>query len=237
MVNVQMPTTENFEDFIINDDFRNYLEMIKNKGVIITDPPYNQSYKYDNYHDKLPEDKYIELLSCIPKPCVIIHYPEQSINYLSKALGNCDECIAWIYNHQYKQFRLVTFFGIKPNFELIRKPVENPDDVRWKHDGTTRSNDWIKIPQVKNTSEEKTGLERGKDGHPCQIPARLSEFIINLLNPDEIINNTIIDPFMGSGSILKQAKINNYNVKGFEISPKYFEIAKKNIAQYQLKLL
>ena len=42
---------------------------------------------------------------------------------------------------------------------------------------------------------------------------------------------------MGSGSILKQAKINDYNVIGFEISQKYYEIAKKNIAQYQLKLL
>ena len=68
---------------IINDDFRNH--KIED-GVVITDPPYNQGYSYNNYKDSISEEEYIELLSKIPTPCVIIHYPEETINILPKAI-------------------------------------------------------------------------------------------------------------------------------------------------------
>jgi len=47
---------------ILNDDFRKYDYP---KGLTITDPPYNQSYRYSSYKDNLKLDEYIELLKCI----------------------------------------------------------------------------------------------------------------------------------------------------------------------------
>jgi len=68
---------------IINKDFR---ECEIPGGLVITDPPYNQGYSYNEYKDTMSEEDYIELLSKIPIPCVIIHYPEETINLLPKAL-------------------------------------------------------------------------------------------------------------------------------------------------------
>jgi len=68
---------------LINDDFRNH---IIPEGLVITDPPYNQGYGYNQYKDRMSEEQYIELLSKIPRPCVIIHYPEETINLLPKSV-------------------------------------------------------------------------------------------------------------------------------------------------------
>lgn len=38
---------------IINKDFR---DCIIPSGLVITDPPYNQDYKYSSYKDKMKED-------------------------------------------------------------------------------------------------------------------------------------------------------------------------------------
>ena len=69
---------------VINKDFR---DCIVPKGLTITDPPYNQGYAYNQYKDRMSEEDYIELLSHIPTPCVIIHYPEETINLLPKAIA------------------------------------------------------------------------------------------------------------------------------------------------------
>lgn len=53
---------------IINKDFR---ECELPKGLVITDPPYNQGYAYNEYRDRMSEEDYIALLSKIPSPCVI----------------------------------------------------------------------------------------------------------------------------------------------------------------------
>lgn len=37
------------------------------KGITITDPPYNQNYKYSSYKDNLKIDEYKKLLSGIKK--------------------------------------------------------------------------------------------------------------------------------------------------------------------------
>ena len=106
---------------IINKDLRNCKIP---KGLIITDPPYNQGYSYNNYKDKISENDYISLLSKIPKPCVIIHYPEETINILPKALKvKCEEVVSWVYNtNTKKQNRLITWWGCKPNFNKIKQP-------------------------------------------------------------------------------------------------------------------
>ena len=96
------------ETKVIKGDYRDY-EIPK--GLVITDPPYNQGYKYNDYEDRLSEEEYIELLSKIPTPCVIIHYPEETINILPKAIkGKCEQVVCWVYNSNTgKQSRLISW--------------------------------------------------------------------------------------------------------------------------------
>lgn len=68
--------------------------------------------------------------------------------------------------------------------------------------------------------------ERHKTSHPTEKPEKLLERIILIGSKEE---DTILDPFMGSGTTGIVAKRLNRNFIGFEIDNTYFEIAKKRI--------
>jgi site-specific DNA-methyltransferase (adenine-specific) len=208
---------------IVNDDFRNH---VLPDGLVITDPPYNQNYHYDKYSDKLKIDEYIELLSKITTPCVIIHYPEETINLLPLALKTkCEQVVTWVYNSNTgKQSRLISWWGCKPDFRKVTQPYKNPNDKRVQNlinKGKTGAKlyDWWEINQVKNVSKEKTE-------HPCQIPEEIIKRII-LLTAKE--NQLIIDPFGGSGTTSKVANELGFDSVIFEIDKKYCEIIEKRI--------
>ncbi len=68
--------------------------------------------------------------------------------------------------------------------------------------------------------------ERHKTSHPTEKPEKLLERII-LIGSKE--GDTILDPFMGSGTTGVVAKRFNRNFIGIEIDEKYYDIAKKRI--------
>jgi len=208
---------------IINKDFR---DCIVPKGLTITDPPYNQGYHYNGYKDRISEDDYIDLLSAIPLPCVIIHYPEETINLLPKAIKvKCEQVVCWVYNSNTgKQSRLISWWGCKPDFRKVRQPYKNLNDKRIQKriaEGKTGAKlyDWWNINQVKNVSKEKTE-------HPCQIPEELISKIIKTTAKE---NQIIIDVFAGSGTTSKVAYDLGYDTISYEIDNKYCEIINKRI--------
>ena len=208
---------------IINKDFR---DCIVPKGLTITDPPYNQGYHYNGYKDRISEDDYIDLLSKIPTPCVIIHYPEETINLLPKAISvKCEQVVCWVYNSNTgKQSRLISWWGCKPDFRKVRQPYKNLNDKRIQKriaEGKTGAKlyDWWNINQVKNVSKEKTE-------HPCQIPEELISKIIKTTAKE---NQIIIDVFAGSGTTSKVAYDLGYDTMSYEIDNKYCEIINKRI--------
>ena len=208
---------------IINKDFR---DCKIPKGLTITDPPYNQGYHYNGYKDRILEDDYIDLLSKIPTPCVIIHYPEETINLLPKAIGvKCEQVVCWVYNSNTgKQSRLISWWGCKPDFRKVRQPYKNLNDKRIQKriaEGKTGAKiyDWWNINQVKNVSKEKTE-------HPCQIP---EEVIGKIIKTTAEENQTIIDVFAGSGTTSKVAYDLGYDTISYEVDKKYCDIINKRI--------
>jgi DNA modification methylase len=214
---------------IINKDFR---ECEIPEGLVITDPPYNQKYNYNGYSDNLKIDEYVDLLSKIPTPCVIIHYPEETINILPKAINAyCQQIVCWVYNSNTgKQSRLISWWGCKPDFRKVRQPYKNLNDKRIKkriENGCVGSKlyDWWEINQVKNVSKEKTN-------HPCQIP---EELIAKIILTTAEKNQLIIDPFGGSGTTGKVANDLGFDSLLYEIDEMYCEIIKKRIFKNTLK--
>ena len=203
---------------IINKDFR---ECEIPKGLVITDPPYNQGYSYNEYKDTMSEEDYIELLSKIPTPCVIIHYPEETINLLPKALKvKCEQVDCWVYNSNTgKQSRLISWWGCKPDFRKVRQPYKNLKDkriIKRIAEGKTGAKlyDWWNVNQVKNVSKEKTE-------HPCQIPEEIiNKIIITTANEGDLI----IDTFGGSGTTGKVAEDLGFDSIMYDIDSKYCEI-------------
>ena len=68
--------------------------------------------------------------------------------------------------------------------------------------------------------------QRGKYTHPAVFPEQLAQdHILSWSNEGDLI----LDPFMGSGTTAKMAKLNNRNFIGFEISQEYCDFANKRI--------
>lgn len=70
--------------------------------------------------------------------------------------------------------------------------------------------------------------------HPCPKPTNVMEWIIDRVSRE---NETILDPFMGSGTTGEACIKLNRKFFGIELSPEYFSIAKERIASSQLPLL
>ena len=201
--------------------FKNLTE--NRKVVIVTDPPFNVGYHYKTYKDAMPEAEYYSWLNKIfgDFPFVIIHYPE-SIYKLAANIGRTPEkVVSWVYNsNTAKQHRDIAFFGIKPDFNLVRQPYKNPTDKRIAkliaegHRGG-RLYDWWNVNQVKNVSKDKTS-------HPCQMPQEVMDNIIGIL--PKVDNLVVVDPFMGSGTTGIACKKHEVDFIGMELDEAYFEI-------------
>ena len=224
---------------IYNDDCMNVLSALPTsaKYCIVTDPPFNVGYHYNEYKDKKDENDYykwikkvFESLNC---PFVVIHYPE-NLHRLTLELGYCPEkCISWIYNsNNKKQHRDICFYKIAPDLSKVKQPYKNLKDKRILERISNGSKgadiyDWWYVDMVKNVSEDKTE-------HPCQMPAEIMMNIIKCL-PEDLI---IVDPFMGSGTTGVACDNLKREFIGIEIDKKYFEIAKNrlNHNNYQLTM-
>jgi DNA modification methylase len=67
-----------------------------------------------------------------------------------------------------------------------------------------------------------------KCGHPCPKPIRWMEWAVSKCS---LVEQTILDPFMGSGTTgIAAAKLGRKFI-GIEIEPKYFDIACKRISE------
>jgi hypothetical protein len=73
------------------------------------------------------------------------------------------------------------------------------------------------------------------NGHPCSRALGHFEWLVKWWSMPE---ETILDPFMGSGTTLHAAFLGGRSSIGIEIEPKYFEIACERIenAQRQLRM-
>jgi len=102
----------------------------------------------------------------------------------------------------------------------IRPDVKNPDRAT------------ATINSINNGMREKSIIqltnEHYKLSHPTEKPVRLAERILALISDP---GDTILDPFMGSGSFGVASIRTGRKYIGVEINPEYFDIACKRIEQ------
>lgn len=210
-------------------DYHNFLLDIKGKYqniVVVTDPPFNIGYHYNEYDDKMDDTEYYKMLASLLDdfPSVIIHYPE-ALHKLSVVSGVVPErCISWVYNSNTpRQHRDCCFYKIAPNFKNTLQEYKNLNDKRIQERIERgilggKMYDWFFVNQIKNVSEEKTG-------HPCQMPVEVMKNLISTL-PEESI---IFDPFMGSGTTAIACIELGYDFVGCELNEDYYNISKNRV--------
>lgn len=118
-----------------------------------------------------------------------------------------------------------------------RRQQGSPPKFRQK-DGTFRS---LSKPSEKLTKDASnvwaysTGGSSAKDKiafqHPAIFPENLAQdHILSWSNPGD----TVLDPFIGSGTTAKMALLNGRNFIGFEISSEYVEIANMRLDSIEI---
>jgi site-specific DNA-methyltransferase (adenine-specific) len=155
--------------------------------------------------------------------------------YHKKSVGACGSMFsynqAFEYMFVFSKGKIKTFNPIK---DLIPKnagqikdyPVKRSDKDKFitervrklVPDGSKRQNVW--------TYDVGFGSGDDKTGHPAVFPERLAEdHILSWSNADDLV----LDPFSGSGTTAKMAKLNNRNFVGFDVSQEYCDIANKRL--------
>ena len=226
--------TENELWKVENLDFRQGLYELEEDFTIITDPPYNINYEYNEYNDNLTDEEYIELISNFKGlKLAIIHYPEETMKYFVPALGVPNEVNVWAYNSNLpaRHSRLVNYYNLQPDYRKVLQPYKNPNDKRIKERiargiAGARSYDWFSdIQLVKNVSKSEYP-------HPCPVPVELMERIIKLTTNE---GDLVVDPFAGSGSTGVACVNTNRKFIGFEIDTLYADMANERIADAIVK--
>ena len=211
---------------IYNKDYRKVIKSLdKENTLIITDPPYNVGWKYDSYKDNLNEEDYLEMFTHFKGfKLVVIHYIEDIIKYIVPTMGVPNKVVQWVYNSNMgKQHRSIAFFNCKPDFKKVTQKPKNPEDLRVNSE--VKLYDWWNINLVKNVSKEK-------ENYSNQIPEKVLGNIIKTTANNE----TIFDPFMGSGSTLAVASKLGYKYIGCDISEKAYNITKKRLSKIENNL-
>jgi len=211
---------------IHHGDCRALLPKLRRDGdIIVSDVPYNVGISYDGYNDCLPSDEYAGLIraACQP-PCVIISYPELMFRIAMIIGMEPSRAVAWVYHaNTPRQWRLICWFGVEPDFARLRQPYRNPTDARVQEliaNGSegAASYDWWLIEQTKNVSAEKTC-------HLAQTPVEVMRRIL-MVTPAL----RYVDPFCGSGSLLVAAKELCRAAIGIEQSSAYCQIARQRLS-------
>ncbi len=81
---------------------------------------------------------------------------------------------------------------------------------------------------ARNTVWRARGKSDPEIGHPCPKPV---EWLIWLVGLTSRVGETVLDPFMGSGTTLRAAKDIGRRAIGIEIEERYCEIAAKRLSQ------
>jgi site-specific DNA-methyltransferase (adenine-specific) len=203
-------------------DCRDILPMFEPVDLVLTDPPYGIGFDYGTGYKDSPRG-YIDFLWPVLEVCEskIIHGGLG----VFQAAKNCRKWAEWFP----REWRLIAigklFAQWMPNFMQYRTDYilfwEVGDGLK-KHDTKEIPRDFFVSSQCANTSPG------ARPNHPCPRPIDTMKFCVDILS---LPQQTILDPFMGSGTTLVAAKNLNRKSIGIEIEPKYCEIAVKRLRQ------
>ena len=248
---------------IYNADFLK-VDYIKEEPVdlVVTSPPYNVGIKYGSHNDKMSYDDYLSFTrEWLAKCCRLVkddgrlclNIPldknkggQQSvcadITKIAKEVGwKYHSTIVW--NEQNISRRTAWGSWLSASAPYVIAPVEVIVILyrdRWKKLSGSRKSDISKEEFVEWTNGvwDFTGESKKRIGHPAPFPVELPRRCIKLFT---FVGDTVLDPFLGSGSTLIACALTNRKGIGVEIDRNYCEIAKRRLINeaniWQFKLI
>ncbi len=208
------------QDFINNVIVGDALELIKyipdeSIDIVITDPPYGlQKGRFegdnslDTYYGILPE-----LYRVLKKDSWFITF--FSTKFLPYAFINNPFTYFWQIIFYSPRARVKSPIGTTKYMSILifkkgNPKIEHPDKDLFEH--------------IRGTKMIEP--DEGFIAHPSPKPKHLIIKILRMFTHEEAL---VLDPFVGSGSIVVACKLLRRFFIGFEINKKYVEIAKKRL--------
>jgi site-specific DNA-methyltransferase (adenine-specific) len=105
----------------------------------------------------------------------------------------------------------------------------------WKKISGSRENDISKEEFMEWTNGVWTfnGESKKRIGHPAPFPRELPKRCIKLFS---YVDDTVLDPFMGSGTTLIEACINKRKGIGVDVDKKYCQLAESRLEEFATAL-
>jgi site-specific DNA-methyltransferase (adenine-specific) len=236
---------------IYNNDFLQIDSIFNNTiDLIVTSPPYNVDIKYNSNNDTLDYCDYLKWTNGWMQKCYnilkddgrfLLNIPldknkggQQSvgadITTIAKKIGfNYHSTIVWNEGNISRRTAWGSFMSASAPYviapvELILILYKNS----WKKLGL-KNNDITKVEFMEWTNGLWTfpgQSKKGAGGHPAPFPLELPNRCVKLFS---YVGDTILDPFLGSGSTLISTLNNNRKGIGVEIDKEYSNIAIKRL--------
>jgi site-specific DNA-methyltransferase (adenine-specific) len=215
--------------------------------LIITSPPYNVDVHYNSHSDDLSYEDYLEFTQKWIKKCYalaknqgrfLLNIPLDKNKGGQKSVGaditKIAKDVGWkyhstiIWNEGNISRRTAWGSFMSASAPYVIAPVELILVLykeSWKKTSGTRINDITKSEFMDWTNgiwSFNGQSKKGAGGHPAPFPIELPKRCIKLFS---FVGDTILDPFLGSGSTLIAAHLNNRKGIGIDIDEKYCNIA------------
>lgn len=229
--------------------------------LVVTSPPYNVGIKYSSHDDKMSYEDYLcftrEWIGkcytlakedgrfCLNIPLDKNKGGQQSvcadITTIAKQVGwKYHATIVW--NEQNISRRTAWGSWLSASAPYVIAPVEVIVVLyrdRWKRLGNNGRSDITKGEFVEWTNAvwNFMGESRKRAGHPAPFPVELPRRCIKLFT---FVGDTVLDPFLGSGSTLIACALTDRKGVGVEIDKTYCAVAEQrliseaNIRQFKL---
>jgi site-specific DNA-methyltransferase (adenine-specific) len=221
--------------------------------LIITSPPYNVDIHYNSHNDNLTYEDYLEFTRKWIQKCYdlakddgrfCLNIPLDKNKGGQQAVGaditRIAKDIGWryhstiIWNEGNISRRTAWGSYMSASAPYVIAPVEVILVLyknSWKKNGGSRKNDITKQEFMGWTNGVWTfngQSKKGAGGHPAPFPIELPRRCIKLFS---FIGDTVLDPFVGSGSTLIAAYLHNRKGIGVDVDKHYCDIAISRLKQ------
>ena len=203
--------------WLINADCREVLPLLHKVDAVISDPPYGVGFKYDSHIDSAAD--YPALMREVVAHVERMRGEGPAVFW--QGMPNADRWHEWFP----KGFRL---FAACKGFVQFRptSPQYSWDPIVFWGKPTTAATFSARDFHVQTLAP--FGAGRTRVDHPCPRPDDQVEYILGVFTEG---GQTILDPFMGSGTTGVACVKLGRKFIGIEIDPGYFDIACKRIRE------
>ncbi len=220
--------------------------------LVVTSPPYNVDIKYHSHDDSITYDEYLEFSEkwmsrcyewlrddgrfCLNIPLDKNKGGQQSVGAdfttMAKKIGfKYHSTIVWNEGNISRRTAWGSFQSASAPYVIA--PVELIVVLykkNWKRQNGSKRNDITKDEFMEWTNGLWTfsGESKKKIGHPAPFPVELPRRCMKLFS---FVGDTVLDPFLGSGTTLVATCHNNRIGIGIEIDANYCRIALNRIGR------